>query len=255
MNIKLFSGVLFLGTASIITQASPPQNGCTRHDNFPRQCNPFSTSQAHPVDSACGLEGDATEPGEQAQDKAKNNLCASGTPHELTLAELGKLQKGVDDTNLAFGNRHVHTNLPPPPADRETFFEKEKASGFGEGDPVFFVGFIVETKLGNPESVNCHCTGAKFNDIHIELAALHSPRRVQKVSWDSPQRHKLPASPRQAVIAGCRSLALRTAPADAAMRLQLDLDHLRLALARAHPYFLINESHKPLYSIEDGLNL
>jgi hypothetical protein len=170
MNTKILSGVVFLAAVSLMAYPATPQNGCTRHDHFPRQCNPFGSSRARDIDSVCGLDGDATESGEQAQDRVKNNLCASGTPHELTLAELGKLQKGVDDSHLPYGNRHVHTNLPPPPADRENFSEKEKASGFGEGDPVFFVGFIVTTKPGSAESVNCHCTGAKFNDLHLELA-------------------------------------------------------------------------------------
>lgn len=179
MNIRvLLPSVLFFGAVPLI--AAPPPNGCTKHHNFSRQCNPFTSSQAHPIDNVCGLDGDATEPGEQAQDKAKNNLCASGTPHELSLAELGKLQKSVDESHLVYGNRHVHSSLPPPPTDRENFFEKEKASGFGEGDPVFFVGFIVATKPGSAESVNCHCTGAKFNDIHLELA--HYPLHLRKAS-------------------------------------------------------------------------
>jgi hypothetical protein len=39
------------------------------------------------------------------------------------------------------------------------------------------------------------------------------------------------------------------------MRLQLDGDPFSLALTGAHLHILVNESHKPLYSIENGLNL
>jgi hypothetical protein len=172
MTIRIISISFFLVLFVCAGPAASPQNGCTRHDNFPQQCNPFgSSSQPHPIDNVCGLSGDASEPGDQAQDRVKNNLCASGAGHELSLAELGKLQKGVDDDHdLVYGNRHIHHDLPPPPVDREKFFEKEKANGFGEGDPVFFVGFIVETRAGNPETVNCHCRGAQFNDIHLALA-------------------------------------------------------------------------------------
>jgi hypothetical protein len=181
-----FSLVLFVCAGP----AASSQNGCTRHDNFPQQCNPFGSGfVSHPIDNACGLSGDATEAGDQAQDKMKNNLCASGTPQELTFAELGKLQQGVDESHLRYGNRHIHHNLPPTPVDRQNFFQKEKANGFAEGDPVLFVGFIVETKAGNPESVNCHCSGASFNDIHIQLA--DHPLHLRKAPANSTPAEKV----------------------------------------------------------------
>lgn len=69
--------------------AQPPQqtttnNGCTKHDKFPLKCNPFgSSSQEQPIDSLCGVSGDATEKGDQVQDSVKNNLCVSNTVHEV----------------------------------------------------------------------------------------------------------------------------------------------------------------------------
>jgi hypothetical protein len=39
------------------------------------------------------------------------------------------------------------------------------------------------------------------------------------------------------------------------MWLQLAFDPFSLPWTGAHQHFLVNESHKPLYSIEDGLNL
>ncbi|MFZ0915116.1 MAG: hypothetical protein WBQ76_05655 [Candidatus Korobacteraceae bacterium] len=64
----------------------------------------------------------------------------------------------------------MNSTLPPPPVDRAQFFEKEKANGFGEGDTVFFIGYIAEAKPGSAETVNCHCNGERFNDIHLALA-------------------------------------------------------------------------------------
>jgi len=171
MNIKILSGIVFLTAVSLICHAVPPPNGCTKHDTFPTACNPFgSSATTAAIDSVCGIGGDAADPGDLAQDKVKNNLCATGTPHELSLAELTKLQEGVDASGLVYGNHFVHPELPPLTADRASFFEKEHADGFGEGDPVVFVGFIVDTKKGDPETVNCHCTPAAFNDIHVTLA-------------------------------------------------------------------------------------
>ena len=92
-------------------------------------------------------------------------------------------------------------------------------------------------------------------DDYAMLGTLHSPRSIEKVGANSPQRHKLPAPLRQAVVAWCRLLALRATPAHPAMRLQLYFDHLGLPLAGAHPHFSVYESHKMLYSIEDSLNL
>src|ERR1035437_7386749 len=86
------------------------------------------------------------------------------------------------------------------------------------------------------------------------LATLHPPWRVAKPGRDSPQRHKLPAPLRQAVIARCRSLALGATPANTAMRLHHDFDQLRLALVTMHSHLFVHEAHKPLHPIQDGLN-
>src|SRR5450759_4533805 len=63
------------------------------------------------------------------------------------------------------------------------------------------------------------------------LGALHPPRGVAKPGWDSPQRHKLPAPFRQTVIARCRSLAQRAAPANTTVRRDPNLNGLRLPRA------------------------
>jgi hypothetical protein len=171
MSVRILHLGVLLVSASLVCHAAPPQNGCTKHDTFPTACNPFGSSAGSPtIDSVCGIGGDAADAGDLAQDKVKNNLCVTGTAHELTLGKLKTLREGVDQSGLVYGNRHTHPELPPLPSDRASFFEKEHGSGFGEGDPVVFVGFIVDTKKGSSETVNCHCTPAAFNDIHVTLA-------------------------------------------------------------------------------------
>ncbi len=180
--------------------AKPPQptttnNGCTKHDKFPLKCNPFgSASQKHPIDNVCGVSGDATEQGDQIQDSVKNNLCASTSVHEVTISDLKSLQSGVDESGLKYGNRHVDSSLPPPPVNREEFFEKEKASGLGEGDTVFFIGYIAEAKPGSPETVNCHCTGALFNDIHVALADHPLKLKTAPANASAAAKHRVTVS-------------------------------------------------------------
>src|SRR5215472_1181226 len=98
-------------------------------------------------------------------------------------------------------------------------------------------------------------TPGKMLDHHPVLHTGHATRPIVKVRGYSPQRHKLPAPLGQAIIARCRPPALGATPAPSRMRLQLDFDPICLAFAGAHPHFLVNESHKSLYLVEDGLNL
>ncbi len=72
---------------------------------------------------------------------------------------------------------------------------------------------------------------------------------------DSPQGHKQPAPPGQAIIAWCRSLALRAAPADAVVRLHRDLDRERPTRVTMHAHLLVDETHEMLHPIQNGLNL
>src|SRR5664280_1122367 len=90
---------------------------------------------------------------------------------------------------------------------------------------------------------------------HAMRGTLDPPRGVAIPGRDSPQRHKLPASFRQTVIARCRSLAQRAAPAHTAMRRDPDLNEVRLPSAAMHPYLFVHETRKTLYSIQDGFNL
>src|ERR1019366_8003273 len=90
---------------------------------------------------------------------------------------------------------------------------------------------------------------------HAMRGTLDPPRGVAIPDGDSPQRHKLPAPFRQTVIARCRLLAQRAAPAPTTMRRDPDLNKLRLPAAAMHLYLFVDEARKRLYLIQDGLNL
>jgi hypothetical protein len=163
-------------SCTITAVGQNPGSACTRHDAFPQSCNPFgSQATVHPIDSLCGVSGDADTTAGQAQDAVKNNLCATGSAHVLTITMLKTLQQAVDGTGLKYGNPHGNPPLPGPPEQRPPFFQMPEPEGFREGDLVSFVGYIVDTKEGDPETVNCHCNGQEFNDVHVTLAdhALH----------------------------------------------------------------------------------
>jgi hypothetical protein len=87
------------------------------------------------------------------------------------------------------------------------------------------------------------------------LVAGYATWTIVEVRWYSPERYKMPAALWQAVIPGRWPPALRATPSHTRMRLQGDGDPFSLDWTGVHVHFLVNESHKPLYSIENGLNL
>jgi hypothetical protein len=188
MKAVRFTLVLLLLSFASTFAFSQPGSACTREDSFPTSCSPFHATHHQPIDDVCGPAGDAADPGDAAQDKAKNNLCATGSSTEIAIDDLKGFQEAVDSSGLVYGNRHVNPAIPPPPVDREKFFGAAATEGPGEGAVVSFVGYIAETRAGSAESVNCHCNGVIYNDIHIALAphALH----LQKAAKDASTAEK-----------------------------------------------------------------
>jgi hypothetical protein len=183
MKAMRFTLVLSLFLASTFA-FSQPGSACTREDPFPTSCSPFHAKHQQAIDDVCGPAGDAGDPGDAAQDKAKNNLCSTGSPVEITVDDLKSMQEAVDSSTLVYGNHHANPSIPPPPVDRETFFGAGATQGPGEGAVVSFVGYIAETRAGSAESVNCHCNGVIYNDIHVALAphALHLQKAAKNAS-------------------------------------------------------------------------
>jgi len=116
------------------------------------------------------MTGDATTPGDQAQDRQKNNLCATSPASAITISDLKTLQKAVDAAGVDYGSVHITPPHAGPPADRSTLFTKLPSGSAKEGDLVSFIGYIVEAKPGSSETVNCHCDKQDAIDVHIGLS-------------------------------------------------------------------------------------
>ena len=87
------------------------------------------------------------------------------------------------------------------------------------------------------------------------FGALQPPWRIPEIRFDSPERHKQPASLGQPVVARSRFTAVRTSPADALMRFNENLDRWRQLRRTMHLHTLVDEAHETLHLIEDGFNL
>src|SRR6266567_1727160 len=165
------------------------QPTCTLHGHFPTTCNPYgSASKPHAIDKTCGLTGDATSAGDQAQDKQKNDLCAKGTAQPVTVDDLKTLQQAVDKSGVDYGSTHSKPPHAGPPADRSSLFTKLPSGSAKEGDLVSFVGLIVEAKPGSSETVNCHCADPLSIDVHMALA--DHPLNLQKAPSTATKAEK-----------------------------------------------------------------
>src|SRR5215471_1148607 len=122
------------------------------------------------IDAACDLPGSGGA--EANQNKAKNNFCASGTPKEMTIADLKKLQTTVNnDKSINFGDANSATRKKGPTVDRS------KLEDLGEGTLVTIKAYVLIARQEGAESVNCghNVTDDKpFHDIHISL--VDSPK-------------------------------------------------------------------------------
>lgn len=132
-------------------------------NKFPMTCHPFQGIEAHhPIDATCGLEGNSSKPGLQAQDKAKNSFCAGQNYQDITRQDLIDKQK-----NVAAIPGYISWEGEDVPADRSAFVK------LGEGTAVRFTGYVFDAKyadLSSGESVNCSIKDdTASNDIHIAL--------------------------------------------------------------------------------------
>jgi hypothetical protein len=83
-------------------------------DKFPKNCTlPYNgTSKKHNVDKTCPPEG-KVDPNEgaqlsaahEAQNRQKNELCATGSAKSITLATFAGLQAAVDARHVIYGDR------------------------------------------------------------------------------------------------------------------------------------------------------
>jgi hypothetical protein len=128
----------------------------------------------HPIDSDCGLDGDATgDPPHAAQNRAKNNLCAAGGPALLTFLSFKKLQEKVDKVPGA--KSWTRTNLPPDRSVLTNLYTSTEGDALGEGVRVRFAAWLMKLRKGGGESVNCGKTKKDEIDMHLVLAEKADP--------------------------------------------------------------------------------
>src|SRR5947209_7908369 len=150
---------------------------------LPSSCTvPFADIEAlRSIDKNCGIVGDSptTSPEHQEQNRRKNNLCATSSPNDITVADLVSLQENVDASGLKYDREHL-------PTDRSSL---EK---LGEGTVVRIVGLIEMAQFSNKkdgESVNCHRKNAS-NDIHIELVSGLGQTKCQGFTAEIVPHHR-----------------------------------------------------------------
>ncbi len=129
-----------------------------------------SICQMHEIDDSCGPEGSATTDPQIAQNTAKNNFCASGTPANLSFKHFDTLQANATAAHVTFGN---DSRIPRDRSPLAHLLSLPGSGTIGEGSLVRFAAFVVDAHYSNVsrgESVNCKNRGRELNDIHIVLA-------------------------------------------------------------------------------------
>ena len=158
--------------AALPAIADPFTPGCT----LPWQ----PIAKKHAIDNTCGLEGEGSTAKHLAQNRAKNELCASGVPVTVTYQTFKRLQKAVEDQNIP----HGRNNLPDDRTPLKNILTLN-GQAIGEGTLIRHVAFITHAKYSNTsdgESVNCKKSGQASNDIHVELAQQHNQRACRTIT-------------------------------------------------------------------------
>ncbi len=140
--------------------------------------------QNRPLDSTCPRTG-AGSPKSKAQNKAKNNFCASNDPVEITIAKLRTLdsrtQTALRAAHIPFGHP---TTIPPDRTRLEQGFAVGNMT-YKEGMAVFIRAFVLEghySNVGGGEAVNCNVSKQLNNDIHIALVQAAGTTECRSVT-------------------------------------------------------------------------
>lgn len=147
--------------------------------SFNSPCKLPFAGKKQPIDSKCGMAGDSgTKPALAAQDLAKNNFCATGTPVVLTFDAYPALQAAAE--------KLLGVNYTPP-VDRSGLRNVYTWNGktIGEGTLVRLVAFVEKahySDVAKGESVNCNLTGESVNDIHVPLVMTAGQDECQSVT-------------------------------------------------------------------------
>src|SRR6266516_1037592 len=144
---------------------------CAQVLAFEVQCTlPFEEiKRDNPAVASCPLHGSATESEQQGQNRAKNNLCATGNSVNLTFQHFIRLQKAAEEAEIPFGS---HNRVPEDRTVLNNLIAGPGGVRIGEGTIVRYVGFVSHPRYSNRskgEAVNCKTGGAEHNDIHLDL--------------------------------------------------------------------------------------
>jgi hypothetical protein len=166
----------FLSSAAMLLALGAPR--ALPQQKFKPGCTvPFEpTPKIRPIDNTCRNAGefeDNATPEHEAQNRAKNMLCAVGTdgqvqqdPIPVSLATFDDLQENVLEAEIDFGSSD---NLPKDRSLLKDIGMNPSGVTVGEGSYVVFVGYMLENHATGKESVNCGATGVRNYDIHIAL--------------------------------------------------------------------------------------
>lgn len=129
---------------------------------------PFEAiKQTHAIDSSCEAPGTGSAGPQAAQNEAKNNFCATGSPVNLNFNNFAQLQQAAESANIPFGG-----SLPPNRLALHNLLSLSNQGSVGEGSVVRVAAFVMDAHYSNVskgESVNCQHPGNENNDIHIVL--------------------------------------------------------------------------------------
>ena len=124
----------------------------------------------------------------------------------LTMARINVREGDVADAG-SYYHRAIYGRWPVDPAEHRTEVRLELIDFLARQD-------VARQNAKQELLAELLAVEDQVSDINT----LHSPWRVAKVGGDSPQRYEEPTPLGQAVIARCRFLTTRTAPAYAGMR-------------------------------------
>lgn len=158
------------GPLSKLTTTAEPANAVRATAGAGPSCTlPFqSIATRHPIDGSCPANGAAKlNTPQAAQNQAKNNFCASGTPVNIDFDVLRQLQQDAATKGISFGG---DSQLPDDRSQLRNL--PTKVGALGEGAVVRLAAFVIDahySNVGKGESVNCKQPDKESNDIHIVL--------------------------------------------------------------------------------------
>ncbi len=185
-QILLLSLLLLLLSVQVAAQAFNP--GCQLKGQIK------TLAENRPIDNTCPGTG-AGSSNSQAQNKAKNNFCASNNPVEITITKLraldAKTQTALTAAHIPFGHP---TTIPPDRARLEQGFTIGNVT-YKEGMAVLIRAFVLEghySNVGGGEAVNCNVSKPPNNDIHIALVQAPGITECESVTAEiSPHRRPM----------------------------------------------------------------